>query len=413
MSPANPPNLAAICWPAHSNIQPALLFPPQQSPSPLPLFPTTAVCPQPQPTAGHTYQPSLAATSSSQSLATISLSSSTPYHSHLPARPSSVQPRSHVSASHLLPPLPCHCPVAPLPSPTASRFLLGRALLYHHHPFFLSSPLLVACCLLPFLPCHQLLPPRSCPPLSLSPLLPLLPTACRLLPPPLSPLPQAASFSVVPSSVTITPSSSPCHRLSSAASSPFSPTTTNQPYPYYRCPRPPPMPSSSSATSFPFILFSTHLWPIAPSCAASAILPHLPCRNPRCYYCSLRPSTTPHCPASFFLPTLLLHSACSPRRNPHRYHPPLHQPQLHLASSLAVAIVAPICHLQPHPGVPSFAAALPLLPSSSSASHVIMVADAASCSPAVTDRHRPFLSLSRCFPLRFHSRFCHYDHLPF
>ncbi|RRT52544.1 hypothetical protein B296_00012393 [Ensete ventricosum] len=32
---------------------------PQQPPSPLPLFPATAVCPQPQPTAGHTYQPLL------------------------------------------------------------------------------------------------------------------------------------------------------------------------------------------------------------------------------------------------------------------------------------------------------------------------------------------------------------------
>ncbi|RWW36122.1 hypothetical protein BHE74_00058878, partial [Ensete ventricosum] len=37
-------------------------------------------------------------------------------------------------------------------SPIASRFLLGRALLCHHCPFFLSSPSFVTCCLLPFLP---------------------------------------------------------------------------------------------------------------------------------------------------------------------------------------------------------------------------------------------------------------------
>ncbi|RWW26825.1 hypothetical protein GW17_00008772 [Ensete ventricosum] len=42
-----------------------------------------------------------------------------------------------------------------------------------------------------------------------------------------------------------------------------------------------------------------------------------------------------------------------------------------------------------------------------------MVADAASCSHVVTDRHCPFLSPSRCFPLRFHNRFCRCHHLPF
>ncbi|RZS13063.1 hypothetical protein BHM03_00044585, partial [Ensete ventricosum] len=41
---------------------------PQQPPSPLPLFPAAAVCPQPQSTAGHTCQPLAAASFSSQSL---------------------------------------------------------------------------------------------------------------------------------------------------------------------------------------------------------------------------------------------------------------------------------------------------------------------------------------------------------
>ncbi|RWW80708.1 hypothetical protein BHE74_00010942 [Ensete ventricosum] len=40
-------------------------------------------------------------------------------------------------------------------SPAASHFLLCRSLLCHCRPFFLSSPPLAACCLLPFLPCRS------------------------------------------------------------------------------------------------------------------------------------------------------------------------------------------------------------------------------------------------------------------
>ncbi|RWW11032.1 hypothetical protein GW17_00025385, partial [Ensete ventricosum] len=54
----------------------------------------------------------------------------------------------------------------------------------------------------------------------------------------------------------------------------------------------------------------------------------------------------------------------------------------------------------------------PLLPSSSSASHVVMIADA-SCSHTVVDRHCPFPSPLRCFPLRFDNSFCNFHHLPF
>ncbi|RWW19203.1 hypothetical protein GW17_00016763 [Ensete ventricosum] len=39
----------------------------------------------------------------------------------------------------------------------------------------------------------------------------------------------------------------------------------------------------------------------------------------------------------------------------------------------------------------------PLLPSSSFASHIVMVVDATSCSHVAVDRHCPFPSLSRCF----------------
>ncbi|RWW15471.1 hypothetical protein GW17_00020690 [Ensete ventricosum] len=55
----------------------------------------------------------------------------------------------------------------------------------------------------------------------------------------------------------------------------------------------------------------------------------------------------------------------------------------------------------------------PLMPSSSSPNHVVVVADAASCSHAAVDRHCPFPSLSHCFPLRFHNIFCRCHHLPF
>ncbi|RRT40888.1 hypothetical protein B296_00019426, partial [Ensete ventricosum] len=58
------------------------------------------------------------------------------------------QPSPPLSHLLLLPtsplhPLACHYyfPLSQTsPSPTASRFLLGHALLYHHCPFFLSSP---------------------------------------------------------------------------------------------------------------------------------------------------------------------------------------------------------------------------------------------------------------------------------
>ncbi|RRT58176.1 hypothetical protein B296_00023106 [Ensete ventricosum] len=237
----------------------------------------------------------------------------------------------------------------PLPQPPPSQTLLCATMQSRlRQPPSSSATLSLPSRTIAF-PYRQSLPPRPRPPLSPSPLLPLLPTACRLLPPPLSPLPPVASSSVVPSSITVTPSSSPPHRLSFTASSPFSPTASCfllghallchcHPFflslpplviycllpflPYHNQPAIPliPLPSASSYA----LLFLGHLFSFCP-----LQHPSVAHRSQLCRLCNSSPSTLPQ-------PSLLL------LLPPPIYHPPL--PSLLLPPHTA----AGLC-LQPSP----------------------------------------------------------------
>ncbi|RRT41325.1 hypothetical protein B296_00034061 [Ensete ventricosum] len=169
--------------------------------------------------------------------------------------------------------------------------------------------------------------------------------------------------------------------------------------------------------------------PLLPSSPPSSTADHLS-SSPASHYRSLlgRYPCLPPLPSSSI--------AASPAGQP-RHCPNHHLPFLLFNRSLnrlnRCPLATPVTHLslhnrsETHPPLPprSLAAAFPssateitlshntrLLPSSSSASHVVVVVDAASYSHATTDCHCPFTSLLRCFPLRFHSHFCR-SHPPF
>ncbi|RRT69501.1 hypothetical protein B296_00012450 [Ensete ventricosum] len=187
----------------------------------------------------------------------------------------------------------------------------------------------------------------------------------------------------------------------------------------------PPLLCSSHAILNPFSLLPTVGPLLLPSCRCVAAS-H--CRSPRCAPATIAIRRPPlflpyhsRCPTTILLPSSTMLTAPSLALLGHR-RTPRGTLFLFFLPSLTSAVVVTISnHLLPTtpPSSATFAsalshiAALPLLPSSSSACHVVVVVHAASCSHATVDRHCPFPSPLCCFPLRLHSHLCHCHHLPF
>ncbi|RWW02834.1 hypothetical protein GW17_00034054 [Ensete ventricosum] len=100
--------------------------------------------------------------------------------------------------------------------------------------------------------------------------------------------------------------------------------------------------------------------------------------------------------------------AASPATHPH--HCPLLQPSMSPTTALY-----PPCYSHCYAAAPlSTAVALTSLPQPSPLPTVVVLPSRCSLlQPHSCRCHCPFLSLSRCFPLRFHSHFCRYHHIPF
>ncbi|RZS08592.1 hypothetical protein BHM03_00039582, partial [Ensete ventricosum] len=100
--------------------------------------------------------------------------------------------------------------------------------------------------------------------------------------------------------------------------------------------------------------------------------------------------------------------AASPATHPH--HCPLLQPSMSPTTALY-----PPCYSHCYAAAPlSTAVALTSLPQPSPLPTVVVLPSRCSLlQPHSYRRHCPILSLSRCFPLRFHSHFCRYHHIPF